>query len=144
MSNQLELFRENYLQDIFNSSDISNDFYENVFTETYARELEESGEIDEEIEISYWYETGIKINGYCYNEDEEILNLFISVFSTNLNDKSLTQTEINQAFNRLEKFYKSSSDKTYFKTPSMDESTPVYDISYIKIRIDFLKLNIIC
>ena len=74
MSNQLELFRENYLQDIFNSSDISNDFYENVFTEKYAKELEESGEIDEEIEISYWYETGIKINGYSYNEDEEILN----------------------------------------------------------------------
>ena len=74
MSNQLELFRENYLQDIFNSSDVSNDFYENVFTEKYAKELEESGEIDEEIEISYWYETGIKINGYSYNEDEEILN----------------------------------------------------------------------
>lgn len=143
MSNQLELFRENYLQDIFNSSDVSNDFYENVFTEKYARELEESGEIDEEIEISYWYETGIKINGYCYNEDEEILNLFISVFSTNLNDKSLTQTEINQAFNRLEKFYKSSSDKTYFKTPSMDESTPVYDISYFifKNKNRFFKIR---
>ena len=39
------------------------------------------------------------INGYSYNEDEEILNLFVSIFSPNLNDKSLTQTEINQAFN---------------------------------------------
>ena len=143
MSNQLELFRENYLQDIFNSSDVSNDFYENVFTEKYAKELEESGEIDEEIEISYWYETGIKINGYSYNEDEEILNLFVSIFSPNLNDKSLTQTEINQAFNRLEKFYKNSSDKAYFKTPSMDESTPVYDISYFiyKNKNRFFKIK---
>lgn len=129
MSNSLELFREEFIQNIFNSSDVNNDFYENIFTEKYAKELEESGEIDEEVEISFWYETGIKINGYCYNEDEQILNLFVSIYSSEMSEKSLTQTEINQAFNRLSKFYNNSSEKSYFR--QLEESTPVYDIAYI-------------
>ncbi|WP_321313668.1 AIPR family protein [Halarcobacter sp.] len=141
MSSQIELFRENYLQDIFNSSEVNNDFYENVFTEKYAKELQEIGEIDEEIEISYWYETGIKVNGYSYDEDEQILNLFVTVFSQDISEKSLTKTEINQAFNRLEKFYKNSSDKSYYS--KLEESTPVYDISYIihKNKRNFSKIR---
>jgi hypothetical protein len=141
MTDQFELFREDFLQNIFNSSDVNNDFYENIFTEKYAQELEESGEIDEEIEISYWYETGVKVNGYCYNEDEQVLNLFISIFSPELSEKSLTQTEINQGFNRLNKFFSQSSQKAYYT--QLEESTPVYDLAYFiyKNKKNFFKIK---
>lgn len=141
MTDQLELFKEDFLQNIFNSSDVNNDFYENIFTEKYAQELEESGEIDEEVEISYWYETGIKVNGYCYNEDEQVLNLFISIFSPEVSEKSLTQTEINQGFNRLNKFFSQSSQKAYYT--QLEESTPVYDLAYFiyKNKKNFFKIK---
>jgi len=141
MTDQLELFREDFLQNTFNASDVGSDFYENIFTEKYAQELVETAEIDEELELSYWYETGIKVNGYCYNEDDQILNLFISVFSPSLLEKSLTQTEINQAFNRINKFYIQSSQKHYYT--QLEESTPVYDLSYFiyKNKSKFFKVR---
>lgn len=128
MNEQLESFRESFLQEVFTAAQAGENFYESSFIELYAKDLLESGEIDNELELCHWGETGIKIDGYSYNEDDGILNLFVSVFSADIENKSLTQTEINQAFKRIENFFQRSFSKTYCS--KLEESTPVYDLAY--------------
>ncbi|MEN4046578.1 AIPR family protein [Sulfurimonas sp. NWX367] len=128
MSEPLENFRESFLQAVYTAAEAEENFYESSFLELYAKELLESGEIDNELELSHWSETGIKIDGYSYNEDDGILNLFVSIFSSDLNSKSLTQTEVNQAFKRIENFFDKSFNKKYYS--KLEESTAVYDLAY--------------
>jgi len=128
MSEHLESFRESFLQEVFTAAQAGENFYESSFIELYAKDLLESGEIDNELELCHWGETGIKVDGYSYNEDDGILNLFVSVFSADIENKSLTQTEINQAFKRIENFFQRSFSKTYYT--KLEESTPVYDLAY--------------
>ena len=128
MSNQLHNFRVEFLQDIYTTAESFENFYESTFIELYAKELFESGEIDEELSLCHWSETGVKIDGYSYSIDEGSLNLFISIFSPDIEAKSLTQTEVNQAFKRLEAFFEKSFDKSYYI--KLEESTSIYDLSY--------------
>jgi len=128
MSEHLESFRESFLQEVFTAAQVGENFYESSFLELYAKDLLESGEIDNELELCHWGETGIKVDGYSYNEDDGILNLFVSVFSADIENKSLTQTEVNQAFKRIENFFQRSFSKTYYT--KLEESTPVYDLAY--------------
>ena len=129
MSNQLHNFRVEFLQDIYTTAESFENFYESTFIELYAKELFESGEIDEELSLCHWSETGVKIDGYSYSIDEGSLNLFISIFSPDIEAKSLTQTEVNQAFKRLETFFTRSFDKSYYT--KLEESTSIYDLSYL-------------
>ena len=128
MSEHLESFRESFLQEVFTAAQAGENFYDSSFLELYAKDLLESGEIDNELELCHWGETGIKVDGYSYNEDDGVLNLFVSVFSADIENKSLTQTEINQAFKRIENFFQRSFSKTYYT--KLEESTPVYDLAY--------------
>lgn len=129
MSNNLETFRINFLQDIFSTAESKENFHDSTFLELYGNELLESGEIDEELELCHWSETGIKVDGYSYNEDEGILNLFISVFSHELENKNLIQSEVQQGFKRVESFFAKSFEKSYYT--KMEESTPIYDLSFL-------------
>lgn len=128
MDESLESFRKDFLQEVFASAQVEENFYESSFIEIYAKELLESGEIDNDLELCHWSETGIKVDGYSYNEDDGVLNLFISVFSTDIENKSLIQTEVNQAFKRVENFFERCFSKTYYT--KLEESTPVYDLAY--------------
>jgi len=124
----MENFRESFLQEVFATAQAGENFYESSFLELYAKDLLESGEIDNELELCHWGETGIKIDGYSYNEDDGILNLFVSIFSADIENKSLTQTEVNQAFKRVENFFQRSFAKNYYL--KLEDSTPVYDLAY--------------
>lgn len=129
VSSQLDTFREDFLQDIYSTAESVENFYESTFIELYAKELLESGEIDEELELCHWSETGVKVDGYSYNEDEGILNLFISIFTQDQEAKSLTQTEVTQAFKRVETFFARSFEKNYYN--KLEESTSIYDLAYL-------------
>lgn len=129
MNNNLDTFRANFLQDVFNTAESIENFHESAFIQLYAKELLESGEIDEELELCHWSETGIKVDGYSYNEDEGILNLFISIFASDPDNKNLTQSEVTQAFKRIESFFAKSFEKSYYT--KLEESTPVYDLSLL-------------
>lgn len=129
MHNQLEEFRTTFLQEVYNIAESIENFYESTFIELFAKELLEAGEFDEELELCHWSETGIKIDGYSYNDDEGVLTLVISIFSQDSENKNLNQTEVNQAFKRLETFFLKSFEKNYFN--KLEESTSVYDLAYL-------------
>lgn len=129
MNDQLDIFRSEFLQNVYNTADSVSNFNDSTFIELYAKELLESGEIDEELELCHWSEIGVKVDGYSYNNDEGVLNLFISVFSQDLENKSLTQTEVTQAFKRLDTFFIKSYDKSYYS--KLEESTAIYDLAIL-------------
>ena len=128
MTEQLDQFRKDFLQEIYSTAQSEDNFHESAFIELYAKELLESGEIDDELELCHWSETGVKVDGYSFNENDGVLNLFISVFSQDIENKSLTQTEVNQAFKRIESFFIKSFTKKYYS--KLEESTSVYDLAY--------------
>lgn len=128
MNQQIDIFREGFLQNVFGAAETQEDFLESAFIEQYAKELEESGEIDDEVQLSHWSQRGIKVDAYSYNEDEGILNLFISIFTTDIEEKSLTQTAVDQAFNRIKGFFAQAYTKDYYNL--LEEATSVYDLAY--------------
>ena len=128
MNDQLDKFREDFLQEVYTTAQSGDNFHESSFIELYAKELLESGEIDNELELCHWSETGVKVDGYSFNEEDGVLNLFISVFSQDMENKSLTKTEVNQAFKRIESFFAKAFDKQYYS--KLEESTSVYDLAY--------------
>lgn len=128
MKEKLDLFREYFLQNIFAEAEAKENFLESAFIEQYSQELEESGEIDDDLQLSHWSQRGLKVDGYSFNEDDGILNLFISVFSENLDDNSLTQTEVDQAFKRIKNFFAQAYSKNYYS--ELEEATSVYDLAY--------------
>jgi len=145
MTDQLDKFREDFLQEVYSTAQSGDNFHESSFIELYAKELLESGEIDNELELCHWSETGVKVDGYSFNEEDGVLNLFISIFSQDMENKSLTRTEVNQAFKRIENFFAKSFDKKYYS--KLEESTSVYDLAYYihknKTNISTVKYYII-
>lgn len=128
MNEQLEFFRKEFLQDVFGVAETQETFLESSFIEKYGKELEESGEVDDEIQLSHWSQRGLKVDAYCYNENEGTLNLFISIFSENLEDRSLTKSSVDQAFSRIKNFFAQAYSKNYYT--ALEESTSVYDLAY--------------
>ncbi len=129
MNSQIDIFREEFLQNVFGEAEVHSNFLESSFLEQYSKELEESGEIDDEFQLSHWSQRGIKVDGYSYNEEEGILNLFISVFSESLEEKSLTKSAVEQAFARLKNFFVQAYTKNYYS--QLEEATSVYDLAYM-------------
>lgn len=128
MDKSLDLFRKDFLQGIIGEAEANDNFFESAFVEQYGKELHESGEIDNELEVSHWSQRGIKVDGYSFNPDEGVLNLFVSVFSVDVEEKSLTKTAVDQAFNRLESFFKKSFSTEYYS--ELEEATAIYDLAY--------------
>lgn len=83
-------------------------FREDVFTEQVAHELEEEG-ILESPEICF-HESGrgpglIKVNGYGLPDDENRLDLIISIYESSGDQvRTVNASDVDTAFNRLERF----------------------------------------
>lgn len=132
MDHRLLDFKNDFMQNILIGADVKSDFIEATFAQMFARELEEAGEIDVDYQPSFWQARGLRVDGFSWEEGNNILNLFIVLFSDETDTGSLTRTEIETQFNRLTSFFKKSAQKEYFK--DIEEALPVYELSYLIYR----------
>ena len=100
-------------------------FQEQVFIDTFITYLHEIGEIDNGIRCqnkSY----GIKIDGYDFDDELNILNLIVSEFKSEftLPIPNISQTEINKSFKRIEKF----AEKALFSKDFSDSIAEVDEV----------------
>lgn len=125
---ELSEFNRDFRQEVLARADAHEDFIESEFVEYVAEFLIESGEIDSFDYCQYKAERGSRVDGYNLAEDDGVLNLFISDFRNRDELTSLTKTEIEAAFKRLENFFVNSLKKDFH--PQLEETSPGYGLAY--------------
>lgn len=112
MSNELKAFRSDLFLEIGLESHVSGLFTEESFFNVVADKLSNAGVVDNAQYANYKHSRlGIRIDGYSWNELERTFNFIISdVGSSEFDIETLTNTEIQKLFKRLEKFIEHASN----------------------------------
>ena len=121
-------FYRDFRQEILGRADANEDFIESEFIEYVAEFLVDSGEVESFDYCQYKAERGIRVDGYNLVEDDGVLNLFVSDFRNREELTSLTKTEIDTAFRRLENFFSKSLIPEFY--PRLEETSQGYGLAY--------------
>ena len=125
-------FKEDFFNGVKIVAESTNEFLETSFLEKFTEQLLDVGELTSEFQPAHWSQRGIKVNGFSYEEESDVLNLFIAVFSNELSNSSLTQTEIDQNFNRIVNFFeKALQSKALI---NIDDSLDAYELALMIFR----------
>jgi hypothetical protein len=119
-------FLDETIQSVISSSDAEEEgeFRVNAFTKIACDYLIEAGEIDEAT-VCYHKARGIQINGYNVSEDENCLDIFVTIFNQQQSPTSVTKTQAEAAFRQAEGGLKKALAGYYF---SLEESSEDYDM----------------
>jgi len=124
---KIEEFYDDFIQQIYTSADIGEDFKESQFFDKSMEYILDDGTVEDYTYLPY-KKIGMKIDGYEFIEDREILNLFICDFEDDYELKSLTNSDIDLSIKRLTKFFNQSIEKKFYD--DLEETSPGYAISY--------------
>ena len=119
-------FFHDFRQELMAGAEAHGAFQLSEFMETFSNELSETGFIEGFELCHYRAQRGMRVDGYWF-DDEGTLDLFIADFDSREELQSLTQTEVNAAFKRVENFFEASLSKRLFD--DLDETTPEYGLS---------------
>ena len=138
----LEEYYKDFMESINIKSNVDENFKESVFFEKALEFLEEEG-ISTDYKYTPFKKTGIKVDGYEYIEDREILNLFTVEYANENEITSLTKTDLDAIVARTVRFFEKNIEKPLFK--ELEETSEAYDISYFIYlnREKFKNVNII-
>lgn len=129
MNLNFDEFYKDFFQDIVSHSD-NGEFMENAFTSLFCERLIEAGEFDA-FDIAYEDRRGIKVNGYAGDplEYDGTLTLVISDFRAQASEipESLTKTDIEAIFKRLENFYTACLKDNFHI--QMEETSDIYGLA---------------
>lgn len=106
-------------------------FEQNEYTRYMAEVLVDAGELDDYV-ICYHKGNRSKLNGYYYNQDEDSLDLFISIYKTGIPPITVGKADVETAFRKLHSFFESSV-KGYHK--KLEETSPGYDAARLIFEI---------
>ena len=126
MSEEITEFFHNFRQELLAGAEANKDFAVVEFAEKYAGELVDAGNIDGFDACHYRRPAGMRVDGYWFGEDGA-LDLFIVDFENRNSPSSLTQTEVNAIFNRLENFFEASVSKALYS--DLEETSQGYGLA---------------
>jgi len=123
-----EEYYQEFMQDLYARSGADGNFLEPVFTERMCDFLVDQA-IIQNYTLAEFKKTspGIRVDAWNYNEETDVLSLFVVDFRVEREISSLTQTDVDKGFKRLEKFLEKCNKADFFK--SLEESTPGYAIA---------------
>jgi hypothetical protein len=127
MSDQeLNSFAENLLQEVIaaSESEENGEFRINAFTQLAADYLIEAEEIDD-ITVCYHKSRGAQINGYSVSQDEDYLDLFITIFNQQSSPPNVTKTQVESAFRQADGVLRKALAGHH---KSMESATAEYDM----------------
>ena len=112
-TSSLDEFYEDFMQEINISAASDGDFNEPNFTENMCELLEEEGFFTDYYIVSYKkHSQGIKVDAWAYEFEIGTLNLVVSIFSESDTVETLSKTDLDKAFKRVEKFFQKSLNKS--------------------------------
>jgi hypothetical protein len=123
----IEDFYHDFRQETLAGSVAREDYLESEFLLSLAMELEEAGVIDGFEPCHYRALRGMRVDGYWFREDDAALDLFILDFSNRETLTSLSKTDVDSTFKRLENFLVNCVDKRLYE--EFEETSPGYGLA---------------
>ncbi len=121
-----EEFFHDFRQDLLAGAEADGKFQLNEFMEAMAKELVETG-FTEGFEFCHFRaQRGLRVDGYWF-DDEGVLNLFIADFESRSELGSLTKTDVDAAFKRVENFFDWSIDRNL--ADDLEVTSPEYGLA---------------
>lgn len=122
---RLESFTEDLFQEVIVASDSDDvgEFRVDQFTLQMSEYLIEAGEIDD-INVCYFKTRGMRMNGYNVSQDENCLDLFITIFNQQNPPVSVTKTQCDVAFKQAENILRKGLSGYH---RSLEESSEIFD-----------------
>ncbi|MBT5492183.1 AIPR family protein, partial [bacterium] len=140
--NEIDEFYDDFIQQIYTSADVGEDFKESQFFDKSMEYLLDDGTVEDYTYLPY-KKIGMKIDGYEFIEDREVLNLFVCDFEDDYELKTLTNSDIELNIKRLTKFFNQSIEKKFYV--DLEETSPGYAAAYFLYNNQgrFKSINII-
>jgi hypothetical protein len=137
IDSEFEHFFSNFHEDIRSKYTDSNSklYAEEQFTEEILGYLVDAGEIND-LHLCNYQNQKIKVDGYDFINDE-CLDLFVTLFSGELQPSKVSKKEILNSFKKVRNFFETSIRQNY---TVVDESSPAFDLAD---RIYHLRKNLI-
>jgi hypothetical protein len=128
MTMSLEEFHEDFFNQTLTVADAEGDFLETAFLEEFCAFLVDSGDFETFDRAHYRAAKGMRVDGYAGDplECDGVLTLVISDFQADPSIGSLTRTETEAAFRRLENFLKAALSGSFSE---MEESSEGYGLA---------------
>jgi hypothetical protein len=123
----IEEFFHDFRQDLLSGAEAREDFLEAEFALSATRELEESGAIEGFEPCHYKAPRGMRVDGYWLNDDGISIDLFIVDFSNREVLESLTRSDVDALFKRIENFFTASSLKGLYN--ELEETSLGYGLA---------------
>ena len=137
----MEEFFHDFRQDLLSGAEAREDFLEAEFALSATRELEESGAIEGFEPCHYKAPRGMRVDGYWLNDDGISIDLFIVDFANRDELESLTRSDVDALFKRIENFFTACSEKGLYS--ELEETSLGYGLARdISNRANtFIKVN---
>lgn len=117
-----------FMQGIYAQSGAESNFHEAVFTERMCDFLVEQAVIENYTYVGYRNSPrGIRVDAWEYNDETEVMNLFVTEFRADADLETLSKTDVMKNFKRAEKFFAESLNINFLV--ALEESTPGYDLA---------------
>ena len=142
-----EEFAESFHQDVIaQSQDVDTEYFkEEQFTELMLLFLADISEVDD-FEICSHQGRGIKVNAYNFSNETDskegiFLDLFVSSYSGDFPPITISKTDIQIQFKRLQTFFNNAISHNY---TNLEESSPAFDLSdkIHKLRENILRVRL--
>ena len=123
----IEEFFHDFRQELLSGAEAREDFLEAEFALRVSEELDGSGAIEGFEPCHYKAQRGMRVDGYWFNDDGIALDLFIVDFANRENPESLTRTDVEALFKRVENFFTASAEKELFR--DLEETSHGYGLA---------------
>lgn len=119
----LEQFSKDFLEDVLQEADSTNEYQENVFTQRFLEYLVEADECMEP-QLCYFKKPGMKVNAYDLHQENDTLYLFVSLFDNMSHTKKFTYRVVEDTVNRLRTYLNKAFEGFGHQ---MEESSEIFD-----------------
>jgi hypothetical protein len=122
-------FAENLRQDVYIKCEQEGDesFREDEFTQLVLEYLTDAGELNDG-NVCHHAAHGVKVNGYSINDEQDTLDLFVSIYTQRVPPVTVSRNEVEAAFKRAQNFLKRSLSE-YFRL--LEEASPAFDMAQL-------------
>ena len=127
MDDSLLTFATELQQDIIQTAELEGEeeMLGDVFVQRMIYDLTDAGEFDDGV-ACYHRSQGVEVSGYSLDEDDKILNLFVSIYTQKVPPQTVTRADVEGSFRRLMAFYE-KVNKGFYK--QLEEASPVFDMA---------------
>lgn len=120
-------FSNQVLQELISQEEVEEEprFRPELFTQWVIDTLIEAGELEDGM-TCYYRATGLEVSGYGVSDDEETLDLFVTVFKQDDAIPTLPRTDVEAVWKRARNFLDRSFRDLHFK---LEEASPAFDMA---------------